>query len=74
MNFKLLCLDHCSITYYDLLLIGCLQDISEVASMQVHAIQAQQQSNDKELTSLRQQLIDIQAQSDEKTVIGLFAN
>jgi hypothetical protein len=29
-----------------------------------------QQSRDKEVTSLRQQLIDFQAQSDEKTVIG----
>lgn len=37
---------------------------------QVRAIDAQQQSREKECTSLRQQLIDFQAQSDEKTVIG----
>ena len=47
-----------------------VQDISEVASTQVRAIEAMQQSRDKEVTSLRQQLIDFQAQSDEKTVIG----
>ncbi len=41
-----------------------------MASMQVKAMDSQQQSRDKEVTSLRQQLIDFQAQSDEKTVIG----
>lgn len=50
--------------------VSKLKDISEVATMQVKAIQSQQVSHDKELISLRQQLIDIQAQSDEKTVIG----
>ena len=40
--------------------------------MQVRSLEAQQQSRDKEVTSLRQQLVDFQAQSEEKTVIGLF--
>lgn len=38
--------------------------------MQVRAFESQQQSRDKEVMSLRQQLVDFQAQSDEKTVIG----
>ena len=37
---------------------------------QVRAMETTQQSRDKEVISLRQQLIDFQAQSDEKTVIG----
>ena len=48
------------------------QEISDVATMQVRSLEAQQQSRDKEVTSLRQQLVDFQAQSEEKTVIGLF--
>ena len=44
--------------------------MSEIATSQVQAIQTQQDSRDKELTSLRQQLVDFQAQSNEKTVIG----
>jgi len=47
-----------------------LQQVSEIATSQVQAIQTQQDSRDKELTSLRQQLVDFQAQSNEKTVIG----
>jgi len=50
--------------------VSKLKEVSDVATMQVHEIQTQQQSHDKELTSLRQQLLDIQIQSDEKTVIG----
>ena len=41
--------------------------------MQVRAYDSQQQSRDKEVMSLRQQLVDFQAQSDEKTVIGQFS-
>ena len=41
-----------------------------MAQMQVSAFEQQQTSREKELTSLRQQLVDFQAQSDEKTVIG----
>jgi len=47
-----------------------LQQVSEIATSQVQAMQLQQDSRDKELTSLRQQLVDFQAQSNEKTVIG----
>jgi len=49
-----------------------LQQVSEIATSQVQTIQTQQESRDKELTSLRQQLVDFQAQSNEKTVIGEF--
>jgi len=47
-----------------------LQQVSEIATSQVQTVQTQQDSRDKELTSLRQQLVDFQAQSNEKTVIG----
>ena len=47
--------------------------MSEIATAQVQAVQTQQESRDKELTSLRQQLIDFQAQSNDKTVIGQFS-
>ena len=47
-----------------------MKDIAEVASSQARALDAQQASRDKEVLSLRQQLLDFQAQSDEKTVIG----
>ena len=50
--------------------IVMLQQVSEIATSQVQTIQTQQESRDKELTSLRQQLVDFQAQSNEKTVIG----
>ena len=36
----------------------------------MRALEKQQISRDKEVISLRQQLLDFQAQSDEKTVIG----
>jgi len=49
-----------------------LQQVSEIATSQVQTIQTQQESRHKELTSLRQQLVDFQAQSNEKTVIGTF--
>ena len=47
-----------------------LKEISEVASHQAEAVQAQQESRDKELTSLRKQLYDIQMENDDKTIIG----
>ena len=52
--------------------VGKLKDIAEVASAQARALDANQASRDKEVLSLRQQLLDFQAQSDEKTVIGEF--
>ena len=48
-----------------------LKEISEVASHQAEAVQAQQESRDKELTSLRKQLFDIQMENDDKTIIGM---
>lgn len=44
--------------------------MSDIASTQARALEAQQVSRDKEVLSLRQQLLDFQSQSDEKTVIG----
>ncbi len=51
--------------------VAILKDISEVATVQSRALDAQQTIRDKEVLSLRQQLLDFQAQSDEKTVIGM---
>ncbi|XP_077999910.1 centrosomal protein of 290 kDa-like [Glandiceps talaboti] len=47
-----------------------LKEMAEVASAQTEALEARQVSREKELTSLRQQLMDIQTQSDEKAIIG----
>ena len=60
-------------TFFTLILpltVSCCQDVAEVASCQVRAFETHQESRDKEIMSLRQQLVDFQAQSDEKTVIG----
>lgn len=50
--------------------ISKLKEVSEVASTQVQTLETQQISRDKEMLSLRQQLLDFQVQSDEKTIIG----
>ncbi|CAI9718032.1 Hypothetical predicted protein [Octopus vulgaris] len=50
--------------------ISKLKEIADVATYQVLAFENQQVSRDKEVLSLRQQLLDFQAQSDDKTVIG----
>ncbi|XP_014672525.1 PREDICTED: centrosomal protein of 290 kDa-like [Priapulus caudatus] len=47
-----------------------LREVAEIATFQRQATEAMQTSREKEVTSLRQQLLDIQVQSDEKTVIG----
>ena len=47
-----------------------LKEIADVAMNQASAMEQQKVSQEKELISLRQQLVDIQAQSDEKKVIG----
>lgn len=47
-----------------------LKEVAEVASHQTEAIKSQQESQDKELTSLRKQLYDMQMESDDKTIIG----
>lgn len=52
--------------------IVALQEVAEVASFQRQATEAMQTSREKEMMSLRQQLLDIQSQSDEKTVIGEY--
>ncbi|KAK3096658.1 hypothetical protein FSP39_002154 [Pinctada imbricata] len=50
--------------------ISKLKQISEVATSQVRNLEMIQLSREKENTSLRQQLLDFQIQSDEKTIIG----
>ncbi|PVD27873.1 hypothetical protein C0Q70_10448 [Pomacea canaliculata] len=50
--------------------ISKLKDIADVASTQVRTMEVQQVSREKENRSLRQQLLDFQVQSDEKTIIG----
>ncbi|KAL3881749.1 hypothetical protein ACJMK2_028144 [Sinanodonta woodiana] len=50
--------------------ISKLKEISEVASSQVKTLEMQHISKEKEVQSLRQQLLDFQVQSDEKTIIG----
>jgi len=50
--------------------VSRLKEVAEVASHQTEAIKAQQESQDKELTSLRKQLYDMQMENDDKTIIG----
>ncbi|KAK7503000.1 hypothetical protein BaRGS_00005626, partial [Batillaria attramentaria] len=50
--------------------ISKLKDIADVASTQVRTLEVQHVSHEKENKSLRQQLLDFQVQSDEKTIIG----
>ncbi|KAH3726744.1 centrosomal protein of 290 kDa-like [Dreissena polymorpha] len=47
-----------------------LKEVTDVASSQVKALEMQHISKEKEVKSLRQQLLDFQVQSDEKTIIG----
>lgn len=51
--------------------VSRLKEVAEVASHQTEAIKAQQESQDRELTSLRKQLYDMQMESDDKTIIGI---
>ena len=46
--------------------------MADVASTQVRTLELQHVSQEKENKSLRQQLLDFQVQSDEKTIIGKF--
>jgi hypothetical protein len=57
---------NCEQRVTNMLRVGCVG----CCGHSVRAIDALQQSHEKEVTSLRQQLLDFQAQSDEKTVIG----
>uniref|UniRef100_A0A2K6L2K8 Centrosomal protein 290 n=1 Tax=Rhinopithecus bieti TaxID=61621 RepID=A0A2K6L2K8_RHIBE len=50
--------------------VSKLREISDIARRQVEILNAQQQSREKEVESLRMQLLDYQAQSDEKALIA----
>ncbi|XP_075564567.1 centrosomal protein of 290 kDa isoform X3 [Pelecanus crispus] len=50
--------------------VSKLRELSDVAKMQVEALEARQQYRDKEVESLRMQILAYQAQSDEKAVIA----
>ncbi|XP_036961834.1 centrosomal protein of 290 kDa isoform X2 [Acanthopagrus latus] len=50
--------------------VSKLQEVSDVAMMQASALQARQQSKDKEVQALRRQILDLQSHSDEKALIA----
>ncbi|CAH7330075.1 Cep290 [Phodopus roborovskii] len=50
--------------------VSKLREISDIAKRQVDFLNSQQQSREKEVESLRKQLLDYQAQSDEKALIA----
>ncbi|XP_034541944.1 centrosomal protein of 290 kDa isoform X2 [Notolabrus celidotus] len=50
--------------------VSKLQEVSDVAMMQATALQARQQSKEKEVEALRRQILDLQSQSDEKSLIA----
>ncbi|XP_042352849.1 centrosomal protein of 290 kDa [Plectropomus leopardus] len=50
--------------------VSRLQEVSDVAMMQASALQARQQSKEKEVEALRRQIFDYQSQSDEKALIA----
>nr|XP_046251134.1 centrosomal protein of 290 kDa isoform X2 [Scatophagus argus] len=50
--------------------VSKLQEVADVAMMQASALQARQQSKEKEVEVLRKQLLDYQSQSDEKALIA----
>nr|XP_015103540.1 centrosomal protein of 290 kDa isoform X1 [Vicugna pacos]XP_031539146.1 centrosomal protein of 290 kDa isoform X1 [Vicugna pacos]XP_031539147.1 centrosomal protein of 290 kDa isoform X1 [Vicugna pacos] len=50
--------------------VSKLKEISDIAKRQVEILNAQQQSREKEVESIRMQLLDYQAQSDEKALIA----
>ncbi|XP_063642025.1 centrosomal protein of 290 kDa isoform X7 [Pan troglodytes] len=50
--------------------VSKLREISDIARRQVEILNAQQQSRENEVESLRMQLLDYQAQSDEKALIA----
>ncbi|XP_051818445.1 centrosomal protein of 290 kDa-like [Antechinus flavipes] len=47
-----------------------LKEIADIAKTQVEALSSHQQSREKEVESLRMQVLDYQAQSDEKALIA----
>ncbi|NWT97533.1 CE290 protein, partial [Urocynchramus pylzowi] len=50
--------------------VSKLRELSDVAQTQVEALEARQQCRDKEVEYLRMQILDYQAQSDEKAIIA----
>ncbi|GFO27236.1 centrosomal protein of 290 kda-like, partial [Plakobranchus ocellatus] len=50
--------------------VSKLKEMAEIASTQVGTLEVQHLAKEKEFQSLRQQLLDFQVQSDEKTIIG----
>ncbi|NXH19921.1 CE290 protein, partial [Bucco capensis] len=50
--------------------VSKLRELSDVAKMQVEALETRQQCRAKEVESLRMQILDYQAQSDEKAVLA----
>ncbi|XP_019400819.1 PREDICTED: centrosomal protein of 290 kDa isoform X3 [Crocodylus porosus] len=50
--------------------VSKLREVSDIAKMQVAALEARQQSREKEIESLRIQVLDFQAESDEKALIA----
>ncbi|XP_049428981.1 centrosomal protein of 290 kDa [Epinephelus fuscoguttatus] len=50
--------------------VSKLHEVSDVAMMQASALQARQQSKEKEVEALRRQILDYQSQSDEKALIA----
>ncbi|XP_034443047.1 centrosomal protein of 290 kDa isoform X2 [Hippoglossus hippoglossus] len=50
--------------------VSKLQEVSDVAVVQASALQARQQSNQREVEVLRRQIMDFQSQSDEKALIA----
>ncbi|XP_047595405.1 centrosomal protein of 290 kDa isoform X3 [Lutra lutra] len=50
--------------------VSKLREISDIAKRQVEILNAQQQTREKEVESVRMQLLDYQAQSDEKALIA----
>ncbi|KAI1888582.1 hypothetical protein AGOR_G00186650 [Albula goreensis] len=50
--------------------VSKLREVSDVAKMQVSTLEARQQCREKEVEALRRQVLDYQAQSDEKALIA----
>ncbi|XP_060101141.1 centrosomal protein of 290 kDa [Heteronotia binoei] len=50
--------------------VSKLRELSDIAKMQVDALESRHQSSEKEVQSLRMQILDYQAQSDEKALIA----
>ncbi|XP_054631818.1 centrosomal protein of 290 kDa isoform X2 [Dunckerocampus dactyliophorus] len=50
--------------------VSKLREVSDIAMKQASAFQARQQSKDKEVESLRRQILDYQSQTDEKALIA----